>query len=516
MRNKDPRLIAFKAIMGNKSLSSIINDALLSPIGSTKRAKAKSILKSLNKKYDGQGGSSFDGKGGALDELSQNSPTNWLAQNTKLPEQQPPTYNQPENGMSSAYNEPMSETANKGTTFFSAAPSIKTSNNTDQGFSSRFNTPTALDEVYKNSPGNWLEQVKKINAEKKTTEEAPQGDQTYYTPTSFIENNGYDLEGWWGSLSEDEKKNKQFLYDSLKSGLGKDTFALMAISDKEKMKALFPGVPEDQLPVGATFMDQYADIEENLRNDYKLDTLESNLSRLQKNGVNIESDLNGYMTARDSYISKLDKMIDSANERSATVDMSNPADQKTMTNYMNYLYVMKGRQQKRYADFVKQAVDQYQVELDNAQNAYDATYKAFTTALSNKETMYKEDYNNFKKMLADMYDNVDNREKTIYDQLSLDDKLTSLLKDQADTALGGASIGSTLTDSQNTTAFSKFANASENKDKSSTELVKEWNSLDNAGKTKWLTYSNTSEEDWISELSGAVAKATAEAMKEGK
>ncbi len=477
MTRKDPRVSMMNAIMGNKDLSFSIDEALNAPVGSTKRRKAQSILGSLGK-HNGIS----DGQGGALDWSG-----NWDDFKIQNPGQQQNPNSQMDGqtmtttpSMLSPEEKVIPATEKKkGTIFFSAAPSIRIANTTPYMISE---TPKLSSEEAPSptAPGAQINNI---------ASEEPAGDDSSATSfsspgTGMGDVNG--IEDWWNSLSEDEKKNKQFLYDSLKSGTGENTFALMSLSDKEKMKKLFPGVPEDQLPSGATYFDQYDDIEKNLREEYKIDTMESNLSRLQQGGVDIESDLNGYMTARDSYIQKLDNMINSAKDKSVTTDLSNPNDQKTMDNYLNYLYVMKGRQQKRYADFVKQAVGQYETELKTAQDAYDTNYKAFTSALSNKKDIYKEDYKNYQMMLEEMYKNVESREKTMYDQLFLQDKLTTLLKDQADTALyGSKSSWQSLTDSAKGSAQAKFQRSKLKEGKSQSEINKEWNKMTGDEKLTW-------------------------------
>ena len=141
------------------------------------------------------------------------------------------------------------------------------------------------------------------------------------------------------------------------------------------------------------------------------------------------------MTARDKYIERLDSLIDTTNESMIDMDMANPYINKQMNNYRNYLYIMKGRQQKRYADFLKTAINQHNLELTRAQNAYDSTLKQFNRELDSKTAITEEDYNNINEMLKEMYNTLDKREEKEARMGILNEQLLKAQFDNIDTSL---------------------------------------------------------------------------------
>jgi hypothetical protein len=104
-------------------------------------------------------------------------------------------------------------------------------------------------------------------------------------------------------------------------------------------------------------------------------------------------------------------MIDGAKKAMVESDMGNPYVAQRMNNYANYLYLMKGRQQKRYVDMVNSSINYHNQELVRAENAYKTSYTNFTNELKTKSDITKEDYTRLKTTLEEMYKNVEAREE---------------------------------------------------------------------------------------------------------
>jgi len=403
------------SVFGNENTMSVIAEALKEPIGSTKRKKALSLFRVL-------GGRPNDGVGGAFD-----------FQQVKIPQTggeyegpYDPTFQKDASKMimqdpSVVAGKETDPFATSTKVFFPSAPDMKIRQTTvpiiekktkDIKSDVATSTPSGVDDISSDIEG--------INF----------GDGSSQFPgagtagTMVTGDSGYD--SWYEGLSDDDKTRYADLYGALKAGIGKKTFAWQMISDVEKMKTLFPGAPAEALPIGASLASQVNDIEKNLREEYKIDVLTDNLNKLQNRGIDIEEDLTSYITARDSYIEKLDGMIGKAKDSMTTLDMANPYVAKQMGNYMNYLYIMKGRQQKRYADFLKSAITYHNNEVKRAKDSYDTANKQFTDVLANKKEILKEDYTNLKALLEEMYENVDNREKKILTNALLQQKVAEL------------------------------------------------------------------------------------------
>jgi len=460
------KAISVSAIMGNKKLSSIVADGLKAPVGSSRRQKAAAILRTVNKRrLDGQGG------GGYFDLMSpytamQNTsnstpsmigvgnkqPASSTSQSQYGPIQKPTSSAQDYKSVSVMEHPPTGDVVvgtmnSAGKVIFPAAP--------------KKIEPTGVPAA--------VSQIETMNL--------GQGTQSYY-------------DQWYSGLSETEKSKWKPLYDAVSAGVGPSTFAWQVMGDTDSLKKILPGVPEDALPVGASLTGQIKDIEDALREEYKLEQLSSNLSSLQNRGITIEDDLKGYMTTRDKYIEKLDGMIDSAKTSVVNMDMANPYVAQRMGNYMNYLYLMKGRQQKRYTDMLNSSIDYHNQELSVAKSAYDNAYSRFTNELKTKTEVTKEDYNRLKTMLEEMYENVSGREDTELKKQKLREEVLQAsyqtVVDAAEASLGPDSTNGWggLTDSQKATAESKFIDANQG---TADEAADEFTSLSNAEKLKWYS-----------------------------
>lgn len=452
--------------MGNGNLSKVIADGLSSPPGSSKRRKAASILKTFNKNkgMDGMGG-------GAIDLMS---PYNALERTkTSTPSMIGPSPQAPQTPQLSqgqiAPQKPV--TQGRGTEVVDLPQSNGDVTVGSLSPSGQFVFP---------SPPT------------KRTEPAILGDMAEVDKINIPEEKGAYYDQWYGGLSPEEQSKWKPLYDAVTAGVGPSTFAWEVMGDTNKLKQMLPGVPEDALPQGASLSKQVNELESSLRDEFKLEQLSSNVQRMQERGMTITDDLKGYVTARDKYIEKLDNMIDGSRESMVDMDMANPYVKQRMGNYMNYLYLMKGRQQKRYIDMVNSSIDYHNQELTRADNSYNEAYSKFTNELKNKTEVTKEEYGRFKTMLEEMYDNISGKEKS---ELEIQKLRESVAQAQYQTAIDaaealtsgeGTSGWGGLTKSEKAKAESKYIESS---DKTADEASIEFSSLSNAEKLK--SYSGT-------------------------
>lgn len=215
-----------------------------------------------------------------------------------------------------------------------------------------------------------------------------------------------------------------FVNQMYQSGIGKEAFASMVMQDRNKLAEIL-GVPVETLPKSLLLGDQYQDIESSLRQEYNLDNLASEILTRQRNAKNIDKVLEDYMTERDSYINNINETMDKAKEYFRGVDMGNPYNQQDKTNYLNFLTTLKGRQQKRYADFLKMSTDMYGQETQALIDNYTIQKEKFDSALKNKQVSTQEEYNNMKSILQGLYDAQDNLIDRESKLAALNKKLTS-------------------------------------------------------------------------------------------
>jgi len=455
-RNNKSKSLSMRAAMKNKNMSQIMNEAWQSKPGSTKRERAKSVLKSfhsLNSNVvDGQGGESQGLFPWAWGNVKEGAQTNWditkgvgsalweggkALGSTALSGAEWTGYNlNPMTG-------PMlygGETRDLGDTygaqnlakqFFPSAPAQPTSGpqleeakaamlgpvdmreqqaETDRLKAGGAMSPQVLAQLQKNYPDS--DYVRALNGD--TTPYADSildsGSDSFDTGDSgMIQDDSY-LGRWFSGMTDDQREQWKSLYEAVGLGLGPEAFAVQTMGDIDELKRMFPGVNPEELPVGASLSRQIADLKERLQGEHTLNSQLDRVNSMRTQGVTIEQDLHDYMTSRDQYIEKLDGMIDGMKHTMTTTDMSNPNTRRRMESYQNYLYLMKGRQQKRYADFLSDGVNEFQAKLTNAENMYNTSVSAFNDQFQTQASITAEDYSSFKTMIKEMYTHLDGME----------------------------------------------------------------------------------------------------------
>lgn len=197
--------------------------------------------------------------------------------------------------------------------------------------------------------------------------------------------------------------------DAVNKNIGPAAFAYNAMGDKELLKRLFPGMPEDQLPMGASLSQQIGDLHDIVRKDLSMDMIENSLSNKIKTGTNLTNDLNAYIKGRDEVVGSLDNMISDFQTKMIGDGQSlrDPETVNTIKNYGNYLYTLKGRAAQRYVDFANQSITQFGSELKGLESLYEQKTKEFETIYNQRATMTQEDYNRTYSMLTDLYNNIE-------------------------------------------------------------------------------------------------------------
>ena len=461
------------SVMNNPQLARLVADAVASPPGSLKRERAAAVLRSINKAnqkgMDGQGGLSVSNQPAGASRLR-------VAEPSRYPSLLSPMKQPSVSGLQRGVANPQAGMGIQGASTGPLQGTVPSLQGPGAGSWIILNGPP---ELKPSIPMGLAEQGAPLQVAPSpfAPPTAPPPPIAPPSTTPFPTGNYY--EELFKSLPKSEQDRLQFLFESVQAGVGPGSFSMAVKEDKEKLRKFLPGVPEDALPVGASLVKQLDDLEKSLKQKYNIEAQEENLKNLQERGLNIEQDLGGYMTARDKYIERLDGMIDKAKDSMLNMDTANPAVNTMANNYMNYLYVLKGRQQKRYGDFLALGVKQYEVELSQAQRAYDSNYKRMQDELTRKAAYTKEWYGQVSDTLEEMYKNLENQEKKYYDMGILKNNWYQEQFKSAK-AVFDATSGTSLTPEQTTIAQSNFWNA--NPDKAT---IEQWNQLRPEEKVMW-------------------------------
>ena len=391
------------AIMDNPKLSKLFGDALDSSLGSTKREKARSVLRSLT----GIQGNYFnDGQGGPGDLPVTDQPYNPYGTNLNVAEQPAPAgaQLQPQGDVHGLLGPgegvpPVPQP--KAPFLFTAAPAVK--------------DPSTVDQ-----PGTGTTTV----GTGATGEPGAAG-----TPGT-----GY-------KVPDDIRSQFPSVFEAVEAGVGPKTFRQSVFVDDAKRAELFPGVPANAMPeIPAMFEDE---LRTTLKEELQIDQLKNKVQELETLGLQgeedtiLSNDLEDYITSRDQYLNKVETMIESAKQHALDSDLANPHVNKMHTSYLNYLNVLKGRQQKRYSDFLSDSIAYHDNKLTRAQTAYKNASDLFLEQFNSKAKINEERYKDMSAILEEMYTNVASREKTFYEteKLRLDNLET--IQDMGLSSVGG-------------------------------------------------------------------------------
>ena len=190
------------------------------------------------------------------------------------------------------------------------------------------------------------------------------------------------------------------------ANLGPTMTSMRIMADKEAMKELFPGVPEDELPIGASLTAQMADLKDALKKEYQIDSLLDQSLKMKGLGANFIKDTQSYVRGRDEFLNKVDGMINSAEEGMLKADLANPEVAANYQKYLGYLNTLKGRQNQRYIDYVNTAIDEYNNDANRLNTLYQTNVQAFTDAFTTQGALTTETYNTLKTSLEEMYNSL--------------------------------------------------------------------------------------------------------------
>ena len=156
------------------------------------------------------------------------------------------------------------------------------------------------------------------------------------------------------------------------------------------------------LPASPFFYSQIPAMREEVKARYDLEAKQDNLLDLQNAKVNRESDFNTIVRGRDTYLNKINNMREDFITQVSKMDTSNPYVAERMDTYLNYLTILKGRQNQRYVDYVQSEIDNNEAELQRVTNQYNLDYARYQEDFEDTKNEAKESYDFYKDMLTEM------------------------------------------------------------------------------------------------------------------
>jgi hypothetical protein len=198
-----------------------------------------------------------------------------------------------------------------------------------------------------------------------------------------------------------------YLHQAVSQSLGANAFASKVMNDKDMYAELFPGVPADQLPVGASLTDQINTLYKTLSDEHNLTQLHDSLIDAANQGYTLKDDASAYIQGKDQYLNQIDQMLTNAETSAVNNPMNtDPWYAQTMQNYLTYLTTLRGRTTQRYVDYVNTTVNAQNAKIQTLQNDYNTAAAQVQTLFNTDSQITVQQYNETKQTLVDMYNNL--------------------------------------------------------------------------------------------------------------
>jgi hypothetical protein len=202
---------------------------------------------------------------------------------------------------------------------------------------------------------------------------------------------------------------------AVEQGTGPSMFAYNTLSaGGDTLKQLAPNASGLMLEGGGLY-DRLMKIEESTRKSYGLDQMRDQLNSMVMSGQTLEGRLTDYIRGRDEFLNETEDTIQDLKNRSMKMDMSNPTTRANMQQHFNYLYELRGRQNKRYVEFLGMSVEAYQGKIDRVKNMYDTTFAQYEQQVLNNQNIAKEEYQMIFTGLQEMYNETADAERKMWE-----------------------------------------------------------------------------------------------------
>lgn len=196
------------------------------------------------------------------------------------------------------------------------------------------------------------------------------------------------------------------IQDAVNSGVGSERFFNTVMSDKQKLIDLIGEDAANEFGDSPFLSQQVADLTKTLKQNNNLDKLAEQKKEMISRGGTLVSDLTDYIDGRDTYLEDIDKSID--NIKKETLMAADPFSRKQGSKYLDFLYLMRGRQNQRYIDLLNTGITRYNQDLTNLSNEVTDATNRYTEELASETAITTEKYNYIKTYLTGLYDKVAN------------------------------------------------------------------------------------------------------------
>ena len=239
------------------------------------------------------------------------------------------------------------------------------------------------------------------------------------------------------------------IQNAVNANQGPDAFALSMLSNPESLGGLpgFENMPASARPTGVSLGNQIEQLSDTLKQEMGLDSLLTQKNQMLKSGVTLTTDMSDYIRGRDQFLNQTQGMIDQYTDKMRTMDLANPNVAGRANQYMNYLYELRGRQNKRYIEFLNGSIGAYNAQLTEVSNNYDRALSAYESEFTLKANIKQTEYQMAYTALTGMY-NAAQQAPLLQKQMEVLEaqRLATLAAAAAD----GSNVGNTyITDANN-------------------------------------------------------------------
>lgn len=192
---------------------------------------------------------------------------------------------------------------------------------------------------------------------------------------------------------------------ALEGGLSASNFAYQMMNNPDELRKLpgFENVPDDALPYGASLSGQVGALAETLRKESGLDAMLDEYHKLLNSSGSLNRDLTDYIRGRDEYLNETQDLIDDFKDKTGKMDMANPVIAKRAKQYNDFLYTLKGRQNKRYIEFLNQSLETQQNNINNKKSEIETTLADLESKIDFQGNLAVDEYERIYSTLVDTY-----------------------------------------------------------------------------------------------------------------
>jgi len=394
-------------VMSDPQTSKVVSDALNSPLGSSIRQKAASILKA-----------SLAGSGLPMDQLQTD---NQLARNVGTVA--PASSFASTSSAETATLKPLSKV------IFPAASGIKSSTRTPiedtldttvptKALSLEPTVPEESQALPLGQPEIELPPASPVVPPKNTTTSNDRITMMNSEDTASVTSEQYE-----NTLDEDERQSwDEMLAEAKADGVGKETFWTSIIKNEEKLREVERefGFAEGTFPSGIYLTANTEETRKMLEEKENLKAYEDRVEQLMGIGMNLQPQLRSYIQSRDTYVKTIDRLRDSA--INTMIESGSPWASNRIKNYITFLDVLKGRQQMNYQTYVDYATQTQERELKQAEDSYNDIKARINEALKVRTEDVKaanEKREILKGLIQEQLEIVQNSDKDAWDNYKL-------------------------------------------------------------------------------------------------